>query len=1583
MAYVPVAQRGEAETTGYIPVAQRPPLSLGPASAFAPLQNTFKGTVAESSPQTQVPADGEGFFPTINPLKPVTVRPLFASDKEKTELPFGGPVIGAVHDLAARTIEAIPRVLLTALANARSITSGGAGGTVQAPFDVSRIGIENKPVVLNSFSTQKEADAFAAANPGTQVKPVLDTSGFSKDEFFTKYQVLKSDNTVQNTGARYLKAIQESGFTDDPSPANLFKALGATFGSAGADALDAVLVGDLATAGAKGVLQATRYSPELDQALQQLGLKGKPITLDVLKQTFIDKANRLAQKQDWQGFNELGRATNTVVQNLSGRGIPALNRIGQLAENTARIGLQDAGQGLKLNRSMYAELAPETAPRGLPGYREEPGQAPAMGLSTQRVERVGGEENPEGNKVERNEAGEVIKVTDKEGNVVYESSDSTPTLERQENVPETAQPITPQDIEHLPGADEVESPDSQLATLRTAESKKLLEALVKDGTISIYLPREKGMTLEPGTEVEVFKPVADNVLTEGILAHRFSVNARDLSFDPETKKVYYNSPEVQSAIRGEKEKPFYLGIGDEPTMLIDKDFPEGIEVNKVMREIQEEAKGKFTKEQLDNMRGMFNEMKEAIMLHPGRKLSKYANKNGELPEVTGKPTSKFSQEGDKITQELGYEDSETAREDYQGYKQQLAQFKEAQETLRGNVREARDFSALDRARKQLLSTYRNVSKAVETARIKSLQQTIRHELVGARATTNKQGLRTGKYTPEIQKKLEKMERYIDMDRLQAGNKILQNLQAYAGPEGTTPELPDAVKEDNEMLSMAGALRPRDARILGADGLENIIENIRSVKETGKTLREQKNFNKRTEIARQQDKAVDVITGGQGVDPFSAVVPEKPEGFWSLTLGRAFSSYLNAHRGFDSMMEFLSRFDKKSAPYKSFLNTQFARRLDKARNIQTQGVKKNEELFQGKFGEIFGVKPGTKEFRNEFRSQLEPKKIATITDVATGKKTTLEMNRFQLRKKWMEMQDPTLRDTFVHGMGWSPEIMRFVEDAMTPEDMAFATWQLKDFYPNYYKDVNEVYEDMTGASLGFRHNYSPIKRRVINTVPEYVQMAKDMLEKATAKSGSLKMRTQNIEPLEYIGDFQTLQKHVVEMEHFKAYTDLLTDFRRIFSGQVKEAIRQFNYPGIIGDLDKFINDLARDGVDNGKRIDFLDTGRSNVATSFLGLNPLQIPKQVAGFITYLSEPGITTASYFRHFFGFWGNPVKNGRMLIEKSPYLQARYDLGEFDRDVKLAMGRDAARIMRGNIGWRDKALFFSRLGDRLTSLIGGYPIYKINYASAIAAGKTAEQADKEGIEAMEIATKRTQGSGNVEDLGPLQRSGSIGNLFTLFLNNPIAQWRLAEESARNLGLFEKFGGGSARGSRMENLRRLFVIWIVAPMLFQFVADGFQWRGKRQTRAAVLGPLGYPIFFGDVLDTIARSATGDDVFADSYTPAGLTALSQLGKTGSEAVGILNSKTKLEDLYQTLEDLATLASSATGIPVNPLKNAYTGASNMVSGKDEDPRQLIYSQYALDKSTKKKKTPAHKSGFPSLPDLPPLPALPKLPPLPQLP
>jgi hypothetical protein len=92
-----------------------------------------------------------------------------------------------------------------------------------------------------------------------------------------------------------------------------------------------------------------------------------------------------------------------------------------------------------------------------------------------------------------------------------------------------------------------------------------------------------------------------------------------------------------------------------------------------MKGIEIEDTLKFSEEDLFKAQQEYEFVMDALMDDPARALSKYANKNGELPEVLGgNRGSIFAQKGDDIVTELGFEDTDQAIKAFEAYKKRRA-----------------------------------------------------------------------------------------------------------------------------------------------------------------------------------------------------------------------------------------------------------------------------------------------------------------------------------------------------------------------------------------------------------------------------------------------------------------------------------------------------------------------------------------------------------------------------------------------------------------------------------------------------------------------------------------------------------------------------------------------------------------------------------------------------------------------------------------------------------------------------------------------------------------------------------------------
>jgi len=139
---------------------------------------------------------------------------------------------------------------------------------------------------------------------------------------------------------------------------------------------------------------------------------------------------------------------------------------------------------------------------------------------------------------------------------------------------------------------------------------------------------------------------------------------------------------------------------------------------------------------LEELQTQLSILEETIANHPIKDLIKYTNKlTGELPEVTGKATSKFAQTGDQMMSERGIENTEEARntklDEYRNLKSKELETKHAIQIkkleVRDKVKEAQDEEILnnlaDKEEQHISKILGDEAKKEERiARIKAAEQ---------------------------------------------------------------------------------------------------------------------------------------------------------------------------------------------------------------------------------------------------------------------------------------------------------------------------------------------------------------------------------------------------------------------------------------------------------------------------------------------------------------------------------------------------------------------------------------------------------------------------------------------------------------------------------------------------------------------------------------------------------------------------------------------------------------------------------------------------------------------------------------------
>ena len=702
------------------------------------------------------------------------------------------------------------------------------------------------------------------------------------------------------------------------------------------------------------------------------------------------------------------------------------------------------------------------------------------------------------------------------------------------------------------------------------------------------------------------------------------------------------------------------------------------------------------------------------------------------------------------------------------------------------------------------------------------------------------------------------------------------------------------------------------------------------------------------------KAIGVITGFKGVmDEDAARLKKLKEGKPKYIIHKALQ-YDNMMHSFEWLMDALSKFDKTSEHLNSFLNTYFADRLQKASIDKNFSIKQYKELIKNGLEESFGLKGKELYDLLDELSEIKPTGIYINVPKKDNPnqfdRKELVMSQNEIAKMIMEYEDPTLLKTF-EAMHIEAGTIAALRKYIDPRLNNWIKWQRK-FYNEYYLTINDVYNKVRGYDLPYNPYYTPIQRDVQPTQLDQ-EFLGDNFEYVSIYNGHLQPRVSNVQPLKRQDINVVLLQHIVEMEHFKHYAEIINDLRAVFnSKEVRKAITQYHDPFLLKIINKAINDFARGGQDHKAVYTFVDLLRSNFAKAKIGLNPVVMIKQLTSFPAYMME--IPIKDFFAGLADFMLNPVGKAKFLYKNSKYLQTRYSHG-WEREVVLALSRAKQTFKKqisGNMSFTDFIMLTTKIGDGGAIVLGGWGTYKywLNYYKS--KGLPHSEAHKRAIFEFEKATKRSQQSGEIEDLGEMQRGGSWATLWTLFKTAPKSYYSSTSGALRNL----YYG----RGSKSKLFKRLLVAHFVLPVLFQFASDGFQVNWKKLLRAAIVGSFNGIFILGDVLEIAAKELFQEKTWEYEGNPIESIAQETINATKQIGKVINREEITIEDFYETIHILSIAVGSYLGIPYYPLYRVVSGTQKAIENPENTNllETIGFSKKALEQEEEKNLSPTVK-------------------------
>jgi len=852
-----------------------------------------------------------------------------------------------------------------------------------------------------------------------------------------------------------------------------------------------------------------------------------------------------------------------------------------------------------------------------------------------------------------------------------------------------------------------------------------------------------------------------------------------------------------------------------------------------------------------------------------------------------------------------------------------------QAQLINRARRVTNQSQLDKAR----SSFIEAARKSEEIGAKRREVTV-FEKLGKSIKPSKKGKKpVGKFTPEFQKKFDKIVEVSKLDPEQVGNRITANLGKLSTAEG----------KDRVELLLENSLLQGVGNIKGLSSVALAAFNTTFKKEiaAGKDLARAKLEKKQARLEQLTAESKAVIGEIDPADTKDSLFTKFKKRF--TTLGRSIS-------GWADIMDMLSIHDKSKA-FESDLSKHTVvtniEQLEKKISLES-----SQELVNiGKEAFNFNT---DRQFNRQLSRDSVKKDFGVFED-ASGTIVRLRLTKSEIRKMWMEFQDPTIKEVLesekggylletVNIRGFTQEMQDATFSTLSKEDRKFARAQFG-LYSKMYDKINAQYREDNGIDLPFNELYSPIRRQLSQqrTTDTFLD---EQGFRRTIDPSFIKSRVRNFESIRIQSDVDAMTSHLSEMGHYIAWSSKLKDLNAIFGNAgVRNAVTNKFGQGPLKLIDEFIEDFKNRGFNRSKHIEgSLNKLRINFATSVLALKPAILLKQLTSIPAYAEF--IPTTAFVKESLGFFANPIENWKTLNRVSPLFATRSE--HMNRELKdLADSVEFANFKKVQ-SVKNWLLFLTRWGDKSAIAVGGWAVYNHTLKT------TGSQ--KKAVEAFEAATAATQQSPDISQQSALQRGGGLAKLFTMFTSAQNQYFRRELSAWRNVLADPKaFVKGEGRISRQDFAKKIAIYHFILPMLFQWMSDFGEIDEDEQLRAATLGSLNGLFILGDVLDSMVRMTLNRD--ADIDLP---TFLNNSGNTPVFSIvdDLLRATQKLsvdditlEEFLDGIKDLSEgVVGPLSGAPVKRIFDSYEGINDIIED-DEIAKGVLklmgWSPYTVNK------------------------------------
>jgi len=743
-------------------------------------------------------------------------------------------------------------------------------------------------------------------------------------------------------------------------------------------------------------------------------------------------------------------------------------------------------------------------------------------------------------------------------------------------------------------------------------------------------------------------------------------------------------------------------------------------------------------------------------------------------------------------------------------------------------------------------------------------------------------------------------------------------------------------------------------------LENLLITINEMMEAERKA----NLDKINKARTHKNK--DVKDGREFTTEGKPTAEMKGSGFWGILKRQSRdlrTSLSGWHNGWDELLDII--FNKKGVDARRLIES--LRLTKEIQKHKGRILKWQEELLEVE-KKIYGITGHAdlmdKQRADNVETDFGVQQLAQTDEEAEvgdrGQRRRLEYSKSEIRKLWMEHQDPTLVETIEsgYGMGFDQPILDMLFDTLSDKDKAFAQAQL-DFYKRMYQSVNKVYRERYGVDLPFNEFYSPIQRDQTtsqeggkDTFGTDLVFTDERTYRRTIPKGIL-TRVDNVIPLMKRSDVGAMHRYMHDMSWFIEASEKVLHIKSVFKDTKLEADIAIQHgKRMNGLIQGFLEDFGPGYAARGAAAEkIFGTINRQFAGSVLALKGTIGTKQLVSW--FAMADNVPAKDFLKSHIDFFkvgkdGKTLRSQeivKFLWENSAALRARgssldFELAKIGAINKPLFTGNAIKVKGRRVTpsmaqWEEWKFAIIKLGDRLPIYAGGWAVYQ----NAIKQGKTKAQA----IQAFEDAFSTTQQSTDIDKLSSLQRAGPIGRTLTMFMTARMAllrgEIRAIRQVKRGKIGYREFG------------KRMAYYHFIMPMMIQYIASGFEWEDDRQFVAALLGQLNSLVIFGDILMVAA-----EDIFAEggSQWQRGdeLPVQSIFREIWAGVYDAIESGGDIEELLEAVGDITAAIGLVAGQPLDQIGNILGGVADVTEGDIEKGLKRIwgFSEKVAEKSSK---------------------------------